>query len=81
MAKKYDPNDHQPTGDCNTCGLHKSMSSKWKGVRVPNGYGKCLCPGGHCNPQRAFGEADDGSGSGWYPKKPVKGEADSAKSE
>jgi hypothetical protein len=44
------------TGNCNTCPHHKSMHAKAKGVRVPGGFGKCVRPGGHCNPgQPALG--------------------------
>lgn len=40
------------TGDCTKCPWHKGMANKKKGVRIPEGYGKCTRPEGHCNPAR-----------------------------
>lgn len=45
--------DPEPTRDCNTCEFHKALSNrKYKGVRIPGGYGKCCRPGGHCSPHK-----------------------------
>lgn len=41
-----------PTGDCNTCCYWKRLGSKFKGVRVPGGFGKCVRAEGHCNPKK-----------------------------
>jgi len=41
----------QETKDCNTCPLWKSLGNrKYKGTRIPGGYGKCIRPGHHCSP-------------------------------
>jgi hypothetical protein len=61
----FHPNRFYPRGgDCNRCGAHRSMHAKAKGVRVPGGFGKCVRPGGHCNPVKpALGIG--GQGSNW----------------
>jgi len=41
---------NEGTGNCNICEFHKAMSNKKKGVKIPNSYGKCIRPGGHCDP-------------------------------
>jgi hypothetical protein len=48
------------TGDCNNCRHWRGMANRRPGVRIPNpaypsgpkfGFGKCLRPGGHCQPR------------------------------
>ena len=36
--------------DCNSCRYWKRRGSKFKGVLIPNSFGKCTRPGGHCDP-------------------------------
>lgn len=59
----------QQTGNCNTCPLWRSLGSKFKGRRIPGGFGKCirLDLGEPCTPvqvRRGIG----GGGSTWQPK-------------
>ena len=36
--------------DCTKCEHKRGMGSRKKGVRIPDGYCKCIRPGGHCDP-------------------------------
>lgn len=40
------------TGDCNDCPHWKRKGSKFRGVMIPGGYGKCIRPQGHCSPDK-----------------------------
>lgn len=40
------------TGDCSTCKHWKCKGSKFRGQTIPGGYGKCIRPQGHCNPEK-----------------------------
>lgn len=59
----------QPTRNCNTCPFWRRLGSKFKGRRIPGGFGKCirLDFGETCTPvhvRRGIG----GGGSDWQPK-------------
>ena len=36
--------------DCSKCKFRKKMSSSIRGIRIPDGTGKCVRPEGHCDP-------------------------------
>lgn len=36
--------------NCVVCQFHRGISSRLRGVKIPDGAGKCTRPGGHCNP-------------------------------
>jgi len=57
------------TGDCHTCPHWRQMNSKFKGRRVPGGFGKCIRPdvGEPCVPERPR-LGIGGVASGWRPK-------------
>lgn len=40
---------------CEGCEYKRAMGNKKKGVRIPDGYGKCIQPGGHCDPDVVSG--------------------------
>jgi len=40
----------EPTGNCNKCPFWKSMGNKYKGKKIPGGYGKCIYQG-ECKPE------------------------------
>lgn len=40
---------------CSECEHHRAMNNPKHGVRIPGGYGKCIRPGGHCNPDQPTG--------------------------
>lgn len=42
--------------DCTKCKFKKAMISKFKGVKIPGGMGKCIRPGGHCDPDIVGGK-------------------------
>lgn len=59
-------------GDCNRCEYWKSMSNPRKGVRIPNGFGKCTRARGHCSPATPRGGIG-GNRSEWAPRGGAKG--------
>ncbi len=50
--------EHMKT--CYDCNFHKRMSSPRKGVKIPNGTGKCTKQGGHCDPDVVKGKIGEG---------------------
>jgi hypothetical protein len=52
MVEKQRPEvgDQMSVKDCNKCGYWKRRRSKFKGVHIPDSFGKCIRPGGHCDP-------------------------------
>ena len=40
---------------CADCEYHRQMNSRKKGVKIPDGTGKCIRPGGHCDPDEVVG--------------------------
>ena len=47
--------------DCNKCEFKKGMMNPKKGVKIPGGYGKCIRPGGHCDPDIVAGGIGEGT--------------------
>ena len=47
----HDPG-YKSTGNCNNCPFYRGKMNKHKGVKIPGGFGKCIRPQGHCNPQK-----------------------------
>ena len=41
--------------DCSKCVFRKKMASSTKGVKIPDGTGKCTHPDGHCDPDIVCG--------------------------
>lgn len=48
--KSHNPEYSETIKDCNNCHWWRSRANKHKGVLVPGRYGKCIRPGGHCDP-------------------------------
>lgn len=46
--------------DCNKCGYLKARINPYKGVKIPGGFGKCIRPGGHCDPDIVRGGIGEG---------------------
>lgn len=46
--------------DCRKCGWWRNRNSTRKGVRIPDGTGKCTRPDGHCDPHTVKGRIGEG---------------------
>lgn len=49
-SKIVSPENH----NCNICDYKRAMVNKLKGVKIPDGPGKCTKPGGLCPAKVAF---------------------------
>lgn len=47
--------------DCTLCEMKRALRSRRKGVRIPDGTGKCIRPGGHCDPDIVPGQIGEGA--------------------
>ena len=47
--------------DCNVCVFRKGKNNKIKGVKIPEGTGKCTRPDGHCDPDVVCGGIGQGA--------------------
>ena len=45
--------------DCSKCEFRRMMGSRCKGVKIPEGTGKCIKNGGHCDPDIVMGGIGD----------------------
>jgi len=46
--------------DGHNCQYKRRMGSRLKGVRIPDGEGKCIRPEGHCDPDIVPGKIGEG---------------------
>lgn len=46
--------------DCHNCQYKRRIGSRLKGVRIPDGEGKCIRPEGHCDPDIVPGKIGEG---------------------